>query len=189
LSLFSSRTVLTLPQGLLVFASEIVALVVLATMLARVADPRRQPGRARRHGRRFLVVSLLALAVVAAGVRNVRNTGLVLRDANRRAVGQRPGIDRCLAEAPPPSRAPFVEWLRTRMPAHALYEVALGGGGPDLWCVTLTLLPRLPIGPHDHPRYLVAFGVVPAAIEARIKAHDPTVQVFAAGYALARVTS
>jgi hypothetical protein len=182
LPLFSSGTVLTLPQGLLIFASEIVALAVLAAVIARVSASSRR----RSLQRRPVLVAVLAVALVAVAVRDIRNTGLVVRDANRRGVAQRPGIDQCFAEAAPPSRAPFVEWLRARMPTHALYELELGGG-PDPWCVTLALLPRLPIWQHDRPQYLVAFGTVPPAIQARIAAHDPTVQVFAPGYALARV--
>jgi hypothetical protein len=173
--------VLSLTHGLITFGLELAGLAV-AVGAVLVLLERRVSGS---DDRRLVVVAVLAVAVIAAGFRNLDAAGSALQNAHRSSFGSRRGIDFCAQEDGAGSRVPFVEWLRERMPPHALYALYLSGQ-PDVWCLTLTLLPRLPVRYDAHPGWVVAFGTIPPALQARIARHDRSVQVFAPGLALAR---
>ena len=50
----------------------------------------------------------------------------------------------------------------------------------------LVLLPSLPAGPGGHAGWTIAFGTIPPDLRARIARHDPSVRIFAPGFALAQ---
>jgi hypothetical protein len=169
---------------LIKFGLEVAGLAV-AVAIVWAALRARRSGAAGRE--RLVVAAVLTVAVIASGVGNLNTAASELHNAHRSSVGPRRGIDYCLQEDGAQARIPFVEWLRRRLPARAVYALALSGQ-PDAWCVTVSLLPRLPVGgPNDSPGWLVAFGVIPPALAPLIARHDPSVHVFGPGLALARL--
>jgi hypothetical protein len=147
----------------------------------------------RRMKRTGIVVAVLAAVAILAAVSRVPGavsqirTGVSYRDA---AV---PGPDHCVEESlgggpgvGQDLRASFVVWLKGRLPAHAVYQVAPYAGPPDPWCLTTLLLPALPAGPGGTPAWTVTFGRVPPSIAAQMRRRDGSVQVYAPGFVLAR---
>jgi hypothetical protein len=149
-----------------------------------------------RFGRRIdalpAAAGLLALLTVAGIVADVHTAGGVLNRARRDAVGPRAGLQHCFGEtngeAGPrlPQRLPFINWVKQRLPAHAVYTLAPSPGPPDAWCVALVLLPALPARAGERAGWTITFGTTPPDLQARIARQDPSVQVFAPGFALTR---
>lgn len=138
-----------------------------------------------------LVAAVLGALTFAFALANVRTAGSVLNQARRSAVTARAGLEHCLREsltgaALVVTRLPFVDWVKTQLPRHAVYSLAPYDGPPDDWCLTLVLLPALPNGPGGSPSWTIALGPIPPDLHARIARRDPSVQVFPPGYALAR---
>jgi Flp pilus assembly protein CpaB len=121
---------------------------------------------------------------------HARSTASTLNQARRHAVGPGAGLEHCSTEVPigqrlVPERIRFLDWVKARLPARALYAVDPYSGPPDLWCVTVVLLPALPASGGDRAGWTIAAGVPPAA-QASIDGQDPDAKVFAPGYVLAR---
>lgn len=161
-------------------------------LLAAVGGAAALVRRSRRNleGPAVAAIVLGALAFAFA-VANLANAGSELDQARRHAVSSRAGLEHCLGESLSggplvPVRPPFLNWVKQRLPAHAVYALAPYAGPPDSWCVTLVLLPSLPVRPGGTADWTITFGMLPPDLKARIQHHDPSVQVFAPGYALAR---
>ncbi len=141
---------------------------------------------------RLVAACVLATISFVFALVQLRDTGSVLNQARRSGVAARTGLEHCFGETngePGPQlplRRPFIDWVKTRLPAHAVYALAPYAGPPDAWCVALVLLPALPSGPGGHPGWTIAFGTIPTDLQARIARHDPSVRVYAHGFALAR---
>jgi len=130
-----------------------------------------------------LVVGVLAVAVTAEDL-----AGSVTGIANaERTVGGTPdGIDHCFLEDGQALRIPFLNWLRRRIPPHAIYTVT-SPGEPDPWCITLSLRPRLPAFANAQPGWSIALGVIPPSMQALLDHHDPSVTLYASGMAIERL--
>jgi hypothetical protein len=84
---------------------------------------------------------------------------------------------------------PFINWLRNRLPPHAVYTLEYKGA-PDAWCLTLALLPRLPAWGSARAGWLVDIQDISPQLRKSIARHDPSVQVYApAGLVLERLRS
>ncbi len=160
---------------------ELLCVVVVIGMFAAVLRRRAVPAR------RAAGFALAAVAFVcAAGHLGSDNSGL--RQDRQIKVSARAGVDWCFRETGSLSEVPFVNWVRARIPARAVYLLDDLAPQPDGWCLTLALLPALPAGPGDDtPRWEIAFGGYPPALKARIARHDPSVSVYSSGFALARI--
>jgi hypothetical protein len=135
------------------------------------------------------VIAVLALVVVAG---EIPSGASVLNQARRAAVSERAGVDYCFRQGWPgnpggagAARLPFVHWLLARMGPHAVYAIDYTSP-PDPNCLFLGLLPALPARTGEHADWTIAFGAIPPEMQRRIAAHDPSVRVFAPGYALER---
>jgi hypothetical protein len=135
----------------------------------------------------WVVVGAVAIALAADGI---SATLTMLSQAAGAPVSAGSGVDYCFGESWPDNangagvaRISFVRWLKARMGPHAVYALDYTPP-PDTGCLTLGLLPALPARPAEHAEWTIAFGSVPAEMRARIARHDPTVQVFAPGFAL-----
>ena len=171
-------------QGLATVGLEVVGLLVAVALVGSLFST----GRLGSHKLRAAAAIVLGVAVVSLGFKDLAPTGALLVRAQRSSLTDRQGLDYCFDEDGAQARIPFASWLRQRMPAHAVYAVVLAGE-PDVWCLSLALLPRLPAYGAARPQWLVAFGTIPPELSARIARHDPSVQVYAPGFALARETS
>ena len=132
-------------------------------------------------------IGLTALLCLSLAL-HVRATASTFRQDRKHSVGARQGREHCYDESLTgqplvPGRAPFLDWVKTRLPRGARYVISPYSGPPDAWCVTLTPLPALP---SSHPGWTIYMGAVPATVQAEIDRHDPGVQQFALGYALVR---
>jgi hypothetical protein len=142
---------------------------------------------------RLAMGAAIAVLVCVSALAHVGLTGSVLAQDRGYSVSAQLGLEHCLYESLgggpiAPERALFVAWVKRRLPPGAVYTVVPYAGTPDGWCLTMVLLPALPLGPGAaRPGFEIVAGVVPPDIAARIARHDPTVQVFAPGYALAKV--
>ena len=135
--------------------------------------------------------SLVAAAVLGAAaslllLSTVVDAARPLHHAHQSAVAPRRGLTYCFEETNAAGRLPFINWLRRRLPEDAVYELAFAPQ-PDVWCLTLALLPRVPAYGNDSPRWLVVYGTTPPAVKAMIARHDPVVQEFSPGFALVRL--
>lgn len=162
-----------------------VAVVLVAALVC--AGPRLGRQRPRLAAPVLAAGALTALLCLSL-VLHVRATASVLSQDHQHSVEAREGLEHCFEESLSgqplvPGRAPFLDWVQTRLPPDARYALAPYSGPPDGWCVTLTLLPALPSA---QPEWTAYMGAVPAAVQAQIARHDPAVQVFAPGYALVR---
>lgn len=141
---------------------------------------------------RVVAACVLGAITFAFALVDVRDVGSVLNQARRNAGSARAGLEHCFDETNGepgpllPSRLPFINWVKKRLPAHGVYALAPYAGPPDDWCVALVLLPSLPAGPGGDAAWTIAFGTIPPDLQARIARHDPSVRVFAPGFALAR---
>jgi hypothetical protein len=169
----------TLTKGLFTFGFEAIGLAVAVGVVGWLLNSRQAIDR------RLVVAAVLTVIVIGTGFRDLEASGSLLRQAHRSGAGTRAGIDHCLGEDRVGSTVAFVEWLRRHMPPESTY-VLQAGAEPDPWCVALALLPRLPAFGAERPGWLVAYGSVSPELRARVASHDPTVQVFAPGLALAR---
>jgi hypothetical protein len=171
-----------LGQGALTIVLQVgalaVAIVIVSGLLGRPAA---------RKGSLFVatavVVGVVSLALVADDL-GASATQLV--HAERASTGPEAGLDHCFDETGAEGRIPFVDWLRARMPPDAVYGITVSGQ-PDLWCITLALLPRLPAYGSVRPGWFVAFGAIPPALGSAIARHEPSVELYAPGLALERL--
>lgn len=134
-------------------------------------------------------IGLAALLCVSL-LLHAGRTVSTLSHARRDGVGARAGLEGCVTEVPTgqrlvPERTRFLDWVKGRLPPRVLYAVFPYSGPPDLWCVTLLLLPALPASGGDRAAWTVAAGVSPAA-QASIDGKDRDAKVLAPGYVLAR---
>lgn len=162
-----------------------VAVALIAVLL--VAGKRLGRPGARLSAPALAAAALAALLCLSVAL-HVRATASVFNQDHKHGTGAREGLEHCFEESLSgqplvPGRAPFLDWVKTRLPRDARYAVAPYSGPPDGWCVTLALLPALPSA---QPRWIVYMGSVPAAVQAQIARRDPAVQVFAPGYVLVR---
>ena len=147
----------------------------------------RRPRRGELRFASAVVVGVLAVALAAGQI----SSGLsLLNQARRASVSAGDGVDYCFGEGWPGNprgagvaRLAFVRWLRARMGPHAVYAIDYAPP-PDVNCLLLGLLPALPARAGERADWTIAFGAVPAEMQARIAAHDPSVRVFAPGFAL-----
>lgn len=177
---------------------QLVKLVLEVCAVLAVCGAAVELGFRARAGRRIgalpTAAGVLAVLTAIAILANLHTAGGVLNRARRDAVGPREGLEHCFAETNGesgprlPQRLPFINWVKRRLPAHAVYELVPSAGPPDAWCVALVLLPSLPARAGEPARWTITFGTTPAALQARIAQHDPTVHVFAPGFALAQNT-
>ena len=151
-------------------------------------------GQKRVGGRRLPWPSLAAIGLAGllcvSLLLHARSTASTLHQASRHAVGARAGLEHCLKESPigqrlVPERITFLDWVKARLPPRALYGVDPYSGPPDLWCVTVVLLPALLASGADRAAWTIAAGVPPAT-QASIDDVDHDAKVFAPGYVLAR---
>lgn len=156
------------------------AVVVMAALL-------RSSGRGQLD-LRWLAGAVVGVITVAFAIADVAGAGSALNQARRAGVGARAGLEHCFDEEGVSTRLPFLNWVKARLPAHAVYAMVPYAGQPDGWCTTLVLLPSLPAGPGGNAGWIIAFGTIPPDLQARIARHDPSVQVFAPGFALAKET-
>lgn len=140
-----------------------------------------------------VAVAVVAALATALALSTVQPAVSSLTAERKSAVGAQAGIEHCLYETGAAGSVAFLRWLKTRMPSDARYWLAdapeLQGDAPGLdpLCVALELLPRLPETVRAHAGWVVGLaGTVPADVQRRIALRDPTVQVFAPGYVLAR---
>lgn len=165
-------------------ALAIVAGVLVVAYLAR----RKRPMRAQLSLVASATVAALTV-VVAAG--QITGSVASLSQQRNAAVAAEPGRDECVSEQTftPGSnlytqRVPFAVWARKQMGRNAVYSLASFTAPPDDLCLYFVLLPALPAAPGERPDWTLAFGSIPAEMGARIAAHDPSVKVFAPGFAL-----
>ena len=182
---------------------QLIEVAVVAVIVCGLAWAARRLGRApacepARRGRK-LAAPLARLSVTQAlglGLAAISAVMLlgrahaplsVLAGARQMRASVRAGIETCVAEDGVGRTDGFIDWLDARLPARAVYSLALANE-PDAWCVTLVLLPRLPAGPGDtRPGWLIAFGAVPPAMQQLIDERSPRVLVYRPGFALERL--
>jgi hypothetical protein len=147
----------------------------------------RRPDRAEL---RFASAVVVGVLVVAVAVGEIPSGAALLVQANRESVPARGGVERCFGQGWPENpggagaaRLPFVRWAGAQMGTRAVYALSYTAP-PDPDCLYLGLLPALPAVRGEHADWTIAFGSIPAAMQARIVAHDPSVRVFAPGFAL-----
>ncbi len=134
-----------------------------------------------------LVVAAIVI-VFAAG--QVQGSITTLSQTRSSGMSANAGRDECVGEPDIATaadlytrRLPFALWARRQM-GHAVYSVASFTQPPDDVCLYFVLLPALPASPGERPDFTIAFGAIPAAMQAKIAAHDPAVKEFAPGFAL-----
>jgi hypothetical protein len=157
---------------------------VSAAVLAAVAILPRRPGVARNHAAAYA----LGLVTLVAALGHLQTVASEFHHDHQATVAARAATSYCVREAGSRVGAAFIEWARSRMPAHTVYRLDDLSPGPDAWCLTLALLPALPAGPGDTaPDWEIAFGGYPPELKERIASHDRSVKVFVPGFALARL--
>ena len=139
-----------------------------------------------RRDLRLIAGAVIAAIVFAFACANLADAISALNQARRDGVGTRAGLERCFVEDHFGAWLPFINWVKARLPAHAVYALGPYSGRPDGWCISLVLLPALQEGPGGQPGWVITLGTVPPDLEARIARHDPSVRVFAPGFALAK---
>ena len=133
----------------------------------------------------------IALVTVVLTVANLHDAGGVLNHARRDSVGARAGLEHCFSETngePGPQlplRLPFINWVKTSLPSHAVYALAPSVGPPDAWCVALVLLPALPARFGERFHWAVTLGTMPPGLGAWFDRHGWSVRVFAPGFVVA----
>jgi hypothetical protein len=172
------------------FARLIAEVAVVAGVAAVAAVLVRRRGRA--HPPALVVVAVLAVALVVSTLGHAVGAARVLNQSRKDAVTAQVGLEHCFTESVTggpfvPERDAFMQWVKRRLPAQAIYQVTPYSGPPDAWCLTTVLLPALPAGPGaSTPDWTIVAGSPSPAIAADIAHHDPNVTVFAPGYALMR---
>ena len=143
-----------------------------------------------RFALRFMPLAVVGAVSIALATGGTPAALAMLARAAREPVSAAAGVDYCFGESWPDNsngagvaRLPFVRWLKSRIGSHAVYTLDYSPP-PDTGCLVLGLLPALPALPGERAEWTIAFGSVPAEMRARIAKHDPTVQVFAPGFAL-----
>lgn len=155
-------------------------------MLGALKPERKQTRASPRFASAVVVGALavaLALGAIPSGVAQLVRT-------HRGSVSSGQGVDYCFHQSWPnnpggagAARLPFMRWVKARMGPHAVYALDYAAP-PDRDCLYLGLLPALPARPGERADFTIAFGSVPAEMQALIAARDPSVRVFAPGFAL-----
>jgi hypothetical protein len=173
-----------LTRGLATLVLEVVGILGAVGVLAALTIGRRPTASELR----FATVAAVGALTVALALGQLAAAGSTLDQARRGAVSAPDGIEHCFGEQRAQARLPFVRWLKMRLPKDAVYALDYTPA-PDVLCVALVLLPALPAAPGQRAEWTIAFGAIPPAMQARINAHDPSVQVFAPGFGLERGSS
>jgi hypothetical protein len=178
----------SLTDQLATLALQVVGILAAVGLLVALTVGRR-PTRAQLRLASAAVVGVLAVALVAG---QIPSGASLLNQGRRASVSARDGVEYCFGQPWPgnpqgggSARLPFLHWLRSQLGVGAVYSLAFASP-PDRNCVLLGLLPALPARPGERAAWTIAWGVVPPAMLARIAAHDPSVRVFAPGFALQR---
>ncbi len=177
----------SLGHGVAELAGEVLAARIVIALAVVIV------GRAsgdRAVARQVVATGLAGLLAVSVAL-HLRGAGSALAQAGRHHVSAQMGLEHCVTEslsgAPVALKAVgFLAWVKHELPAGARYAVSPYGGSPDGWCVTMVLLPALPAGPGEPVGWTLALGSIPAEMQAKITGHDPSVEVYAPGYALER---
>jgi hypothetical protein len=180
----SSREVVVGHELVKLGAEVAVAVVVVALLVGG----RRVLGLRRRVAAPVLVAVGLAGLLCVSLVSHVHATATAFSQDHKQSTSAAQGLDYCYQESLSgqpvvPGHTAFLEWVKSRLPRDARYALYPYAGPPDGWCVTLTLLPALP---STEPDWTIYTGTVPPLVQAQIARHDPNIEVFAPGYALAR---
>jgi hypothetical protein len=164
-------------------ALELAVTVVAIGLVAALVSRR----RADRAGVRAAAAPAAAALIAVLVVTQIAHALSDLNRARRDAVSARAGVEHCFAEygAAGAARLPFIDWVRNRIGAHAIYAIDFSDV-PDLLCVTFALLPARPALPGEHADWTVAFGTIPPPMQSLIARHDPSVKLFTPGFALER---
>lgn len=173
------------------FARLIAEVAVVAGVAAIAVAVVRRRGHA--HPPALVVVTVLAVGLVVSALGHTVDAARVLNQSRKDAVTAQAGLEHCFTESVTggpfvPERDAFMQWVKRRLPANAIYQVSGYSGPPDAWCLTTVLLPALPAGPGGTPDWTIVAGSPPPAIAAEIAHPHPNVAVFAPGYALVRGT-
>ncbi len=178
----------SLTDQLATLVLQVVGILAAVGLLVALTVGRR-PTRAQLRLASAAVVGVLA---VALAVGQIPSGASLLNQARRASVSTRDGVEYCFRHPWPGNpqgsgavRLPFLRWLRSQLGAGAVYSLAYVSP-PDRNCLLLGLLPALPALPGEHAAWTIAWGLLPPAMQARIAAHDPSVAVFAPGFALQR---
>jgi hypothetical protein len=162
---------------------------VAVAVVALLVGGQRVLGRPRRRVAVPVLVAVgLAGLLCVSLISHVHATATAFNQDHNHSTSARQGLEHCYQESLSgqplvPGYAPFLDWVKARLPRDAHYAFSPYAGPPDSWCVTFTLLPALP---SPDPGWTIYMGTVPTAVQAQIARHDPDIQVFAPGYALAR---
>jgi hypothetical protein len=170
-------------QGLVTLALEIVGLLAAIAIVGRFLRERLSADGSML-GATAVVFGVVVLVI---GAESVASSGAQLAQARRDSVGAQQGLEYCMVEDHAQVYEPFINWLRYRLPPHAVYELEYKGV-PDPWCLTLALLPRLPPWGSARAGWLVDIEDTSAQLQARIARHDPAIQVYVPGLVLERLS-
>ena len=164
-----------------------VAVVLIGVLLAAQS----RLGRSSLRAPAIAGIGLAALLCLSL-LLHVSQTASAFNQARKDGVfSDRAAVEHCFQESLTgqplvAQRAPFFDWVKRQLPRRARYAVVPYIGPPDLWCVTLALLPALPADTPAAVGWEIAAGTIPPDLQARIDRHDPTVRVYAPRYVLAR---
>jgi hypothetical protein len=161
---------------------------VLAAVVVLIAlTVGRRPNRAELRLASGAVVGVLAVALTLG---EIPSGAALLQKAHSESVSATAGVEHCFGEVWPQNpggvgvaHLPFLRWLKARIGPHAVYALDYAAP-PDPYCILLNMLPALYAAPGEHAEWTIAWGTIPAEMQARIAAHDPSVRVFAPGFAL-----
>jgi len=162
--------------------------IIVGVLLVAYLVSRRRPSRGQLRLATAATVTAIAIGIVAG---QISRDATSLAQARNNGVAAERGRDECFGERTRikaanrfSTRLPFALWARRRMGRGAIYSFASFAPPPDNVCLYFVLLPALPAAPGERPDWTIAYGAIPAAMRSRIAARDPSVQVFAPGFAL-----
>jgi hypothetical protein len=84
-----------------------------------------------------VAAAVLGAMAFAFALVNLPNAGSELNQARLHSVSSRSGLEHCFEESLGggplvPVRVPFINWVKQRLPAHAIFALAPYAGPPDL---------------------------------------------------------
>jgi hypothetical protein len=148
-------------------------------------------GLNRSHMPRLTVAAVGALAAVLA-LSSVPSSVAYLNHERTSPVSARAGREYCAVETSAQAMLPFLRWAKAQMAPHDRYWLAPSPvltdapSGIDPLCVSLLMLPRLPLSSPTGAGWTMYIGGFTPALQSRIAAHDPSVHVYSRGLALVR---
>lgn len=176
----------SLTDQLATLALQVMGILAAVGLLVALTVGRR-PNRAEL---RLASASVVGVLAVALAVGQISSGASLLNQARRASVSARDGAEYCFRQPWPgnpqgsgAARLPLLRWLRSQLGPGAVYSLAYVPP-PDANCLLFGLLPALPARSGERAEWTIAWGMVPPAMQARIAAHDPSVRVFAPGFAL-----